>query len=36
MAEVEIPFGLDGPAMSKIDWKLALARVSHLVALTTT
>lgn len=29
MAEVKIPFGLDGVAMSKIDWKLALARVSQ-------
>jgi hypothetical protein len=29
MAEVKIPFGLDGAAMLKIDWKLALARVSH-------
>jgi hypothetical protein len=29
MAEVKIPFGLDGPTMWKIDWKLALARVSH-------
>jgi hypothetical protein len=29
MAEVKIPFGFDGAAMSKIDWKLALARVSH-------
>src|SRR6202051_2164804 len=29
MAEVKIPFGLDGPAMLEIDWKLALARVSH-------
>jgi hypothetical protein len=29
MAEVKVPFGLDGVAMSKIDWKLALARVSQ-------
>lgn len=29
MAELKIPFGLDGAAMSKIDWKLALARVGH-------
>jgi hypothetical protein len=29
MAEVKIPFGFDSAAMSKIDWKLALARVSH-------
>ena len=29
MAETKIPFGLDGVAMSKIDWKLALARISH-------
>ncbi|MGY3494395.1 reverse transcriptase domain-containing protein [Bradyrhizobium sp. USDA 4502] len=29
MAELKIPFGLDGAAMSKIDWKLALARVTH-------
>jgi hypothetical protein len=29
MAETKIPFGLDGLAMSKIDWQLALARISH-------
>lgn len=29
MAELKIPFGLDGAAMSKINWNLALARVSH-------
>src|SRR6266850_6723482 len=29
MAEVKVPFGLDGVAMSKIDWKLAIARVSQ-------
>ena len=29
MAEVKIPFGLDGALMSKIDWDLALKRISH-------
>jgi hypothetical protein len=29
MTETKIPFGLDRVAMSKIDWKLALARISQ-------
>lgn len=29
MAELKVPFGLDGTVMSKINWRLALARVSH-------
>src|ERR1700756_2000611 len=29
MAQVKIPFGLDRVAMSQIDWKLVLTRISH-------
>lgn len=29
MAEIKAPFGMDGPIVTKIDWNLALQRISH-------